>query len=40
MKQNPWIILPEVPDEIYTDREDIIERLLKNAYEAIARRTP
>ncbi|RKZ47180.1 MAG: hypothetical protein DRR00_22415 [Candidatus Parabeggiatoa sp. nov. 3] len=38
-KKSPWIIRPDVPDEVYTDREDIIERLLKDAYEGIARRT-
>jgi len=37
--KNQWIIRPEVPDEVYTDRQEFIERLSKDAYEAIGRRT-
>ena len=37
--QSRWVIKPEVPDEIYTDRQEFIEDFVKEAYEAIRRRT-
>ena len=40
MKNQPqWAIKPDVPDAVYTDRQEFIERFVKDAYEAIARRT-
>ncbi len=39
MKESEWVIRQEVPDEVYTDRQEFIERFMKDAYEAIARRT-
>jgi len=37
--QSQWVIKPDVPDEIYTDRQEFIEGFVKDAYEAIRRRT-
>jgi len=37
--QSQWVIKPDVPDEIYTDRQTFIDRFTTDAYEAIARRT-
>jgi len=37
--QSQWVIKPDVPDEIYTDRQEFIEDFVKEAYEAIRRRT-
>ena len=37
--KSQWVIKPDVPDEIYTDRQYFIERLLKDAHDAIRRRT-
>jgi hypothetical protein len=40
MKNHPqWIIKPEVPNEVYTDRQEFINRFMEDAYEAILRRT-
>ncbi len=39
LKESEWVIRPEVPDEVYTDRQEFIERFMKDAYEAAARRT-
>jgi len=38
-KQSQWIVKPDVPDEIYTDRQEFINSFVKDAYEAIRRRT-
>jgi len=37
--QSQWVIKPDVPDEIYTDRQEFIEGFVKDAYDAIRRRT-
>ena len=37
--QLQWAIKPDVPEEVYTDRQTFIERFVTDAYEAIARRT-
>jgi len=37
--QLQWAIKPDVPEEVYTDRQAFIERFTTDAYEAIARRT-
>jgi hypothetical protein len=37
--QLQWAIKPDVPEEVYTDRQTFIERFTLDAYEAIARRT-
>ena len=37
--KSQWVIKPDFPDEVYTDRQEFIERFTHDAYEAIARRT-
>ena len=37
--KSQWVIKPDVPDEVYTDRQEFIDRFTQDAYEAIARRT-
>lgn len=38
-KPSQWVLKPDVPEEVYTDRQEFIERFVKDAYEAIERRT-
>jgi len=38
-KQHPWIIRPDVPDEIYTDRTEFLDYFYQAALDAAERRT-